>query len=268
MIFYFSGTGNTRWAATILAERLGERLVDIAETMYSTDTTSKEWAFHLTPGERVGFCFPVHGWQPPRVVRTFISGLTLHGAGSHYYYALCTCGDNIGETMAILSSDLRKRSLSLDACFSLIMPESYVALPFMYTDTIEREREKLTKAAEDIDRYAAMISERRKGESWLVKGRMPWLLSYIVGGYFNKRMISDKKFTVDADKCIGCGRCAKACPVGDMSMEKGKPRWLHDNRCTSCLACYHHCPCHAINYGSVTRNRDQYYFGRNNEKEI
>ena len=158
--------------------------------------------------------------------------------------------------------------MSLDACFSLIMPESYVALPFMYTDTIEREREKLTKAAEDIDRYAAMISERRKGESWLVKGRMPWLLSYIVGGYFNKRMISDKKFTVDADKCIGCGRCAKACPVGDVSVEKGKPRWLHDNRCTSCLACYHHCPCHAINYGSVTRNRDQYYFGRNNEKEI
>lgn len=33
MIFYFSGTGNTRWAAIKLAAATHERLIDIAEEM-------------------------------------------------------------------------------------------------------------------------------------------------------------------------------------------------------------------------------------------
>lgn len=33
MIFYFSGTGNTRWAAIKLATATHERLIDIAEEM-------------------------------------------------------------------------------------------------------------------------------------------------------------------------------------------------------------------------------------------
>ena len=39
------------------------------------------------------------------------------------------------------------------------------------------------------------------------------------------------------------------------------PEWQHNGRCTCCLSCYHHCPRHAINYGSITRRRGQYYFG-------
>ena len=34
MIFYFSGTGNTRWAAQELATATGERLLNIAEEIY------------------------------------------------------------------------------------------------------------------------------------------------------------------------------------------------------------------------------------------
>ena len=33
MIFYFSGTGNTRWAAKELAERTGEKLLFIPDEM-------------------------------------------------------------------------------------------------------------------------------------------------------------------------------------------------------------------------------------------
>jgi ferredoxin len=44
------------------------------------------------------------------------------------------------------------------------------------------------------------------------------------------------------------------------------PIWLHNGRCTSCLACYHYCPVHAINYGRITRKRDQYYFNRRGDR--
>ena len=127
MIFYFSGTGNTRWAAERLAQETGERLLFIPDEM-----KKGKCEYKLQEGERLGFCFPVHGWQPPRIVRKFIDNSEFKILNSNFIYALVTCGDSIGRTMEMLDKDLRKKGLRLDSAFSLIMPESYVCLPFMY----------------------------------------------------------------------------------------------------------------------------------------
>ena len=139
------------------------------------------------------------------------------------------------------------------------MPESYVCLPFMYTDTPQREREKITAADAEMNAFCDVVLQRRQGYNHLVRGAAPWMMSHVIGGYFNNRMVHDRKFTVDADVCTHCGLCAKVCPVGDIDFG-GTPQWKHDDSCTSCLSCYHHCPVHAINYGSITRKRGQYYF--------
>lgn len=254
MIFYFSGTGNTLWAARQLAAATHERLVAIADEKEGS-------TFTLDDGERIGFCFPVHGWKPPRIVRNFIERLNIGNAAGHYCYAVCTCGDSIGKTVEILNDDLGKRGLKAESAFSLIMPESYVALPFMYTDKPERERAKLKAAALQMERVCEFVAERHGGITETTTGPLPWVLSHVIGTVFNGLLISDKPFKVHADKCIRCGECAKVCPVGDIRGGQGHvPQWLHDGRCTSCLSCYHHCPRHAIEYGPMTKRRGQYYF--------
>jgi NAD-dependent dihydropyrimidine dehydrogenase PreA subunit len=272
MIFYFSGTGNTRWAAEQLATLTGERLffipqelgIDDGETTHESEAaeaaTTDKLLYRLDDGERIGFCFPVHGWQPPRLVRQFVSRLQIVASAGHYCYAVVTCGDSIGCTMELLQKDLSAVGLTLDSVFSLTMPESYVCLPFMYTDTPEREQAKLSQARQDLKQYGQMIVERRRGEQHTVKGVAPWLFSHVIGAYFNSHMISDRKFTVDAAVCIHCGRCEQVCPTHDVRLTDGLPQWQHDGSCTCCLSCYHHCPRHAINYGSITRKRGQYYF--------
>ena len=253
MLFYFSGTGNTRWAAETLARATGEQLLFIPEERQG------RCEYTLAEGERIGFVFPTHGWQPPRIVRNFLKQIYIDHAEGHYCYALTTCGDSIGVTMDILNGDLRKAGLpEARSLFSLVMPESYVCLPFMKTDTEEKEAMKIELAELQLPHIIQMIEERRRGIEELDKGATPRLYSYVIGGYFNKRMITDRKFTVDEDVCIKCGKCAKVCPVDNI---KGTPpAWIHNGRCTCCLACYHHCPVHAINYGSITRRRGQYYF--------
>ena len=255
MIFYFSGTGNTRWAAEQLAAATQEKLYFIPEEL----KTACEYT--LEENERIGFCFPIHGWQPPHIVREFISRLTLHckALAAHYAYALCTCGDSTGLAMKMFSEELAKKGIELQSFQSLIMPESYVCLPFMYTDSPEREREKKEQARKVLDIYNKVVKERQSGYCQLNKGLTPWTFSHVIGAYFNRYMITDKKFTVDADVCLHCGKCAEVCPVGDIEFND-TPKWKKDSSCTCCLSCYHHCPVHAINYGKITRKRGQYYY--------
>lgn len=257
MIFYFSGTGNTKWAAETIAQSTNERLIAIA------DEINTDCHYSLEEGERIGFCFPVHGWQPPHIVRMFISKLSFNNYNDNYTYALCTCGDTVGHTMRILAKDLSNKNMILSSCFSIIMPESYVCLPFMYTDTEEKEASKINNARNIIKTISEDIVNYRKGIERLVKGATPWLYSYVIGNYFNKRMVTDKPFNVNNSECIGCGLCEKVCPTKNIIIQDNKPTWKHNGDCTCCLACYHHCPKHAINYGKITRKRGQYYFKEN-----
>lgn len=267
MIFYFSGTGNTRWIAQQLAEATGEQLVNIADEMLEIADEmlddNREHAdarfykeYSLADGERLGFCFPTHGWQPPKIVRSFIRRASFQHIS--YVYAVTTCGDSVGDAMSILNKELSLKGFQAETLFSVIMPESYVCLPFMYTDNEEREKEKIANARQQIKHIIDTIKGRKRGVIELERGAVPLLYSYVIGNYFNKCMITDDKFVVDADICTQCGRCEKVCPVHNM---KGTPPvWQHNKQCTCCLACYHHCPVHAINYGSITRKRGQYYF--------
>lgn len=53
MIFYFSGTGNTRWVAEQIAEALNEELLYIPDLI-----RMERFEFQLKENENIGFCFP------------------------------------------------------------------------------------------------------------------------------------------------------------------------------------------------------------------
>ena len=273
MIFYFSGTGNTKWVAQQLAEATGETLYYIPDEL-----RKGELRYTLQPGERLGFCFPTHGWQPPRIVRDFISrgewrevrgkrlevrgkrlevrGKRLEVRGGNYIYAVTTCGDNMGYAMRILNKELRAKGLQTDATFAVLMPESNVCFPFLHLDTPERERQKIAEAQKTVAHICQVVKDRQRGVEELIKGAIPYTYTYVIGGYYNKHLITDKHFWVDHDACIQCGLCARLCPVDDI--EGLPPHWKHNGSCTNCLACYHHCPKHAIHWGKMKRG--QYVF--------
>lgn len=259
MICYLSGTGNTEWAARLLAQKTGEQLVFIPDWLRRHVNGDRQTVLQLKEGERIGLCFPVHGWRPPMIVRRFIEQMPLPKV-QPYIYALCTAGDNIGETIDILRQDLGKRGLQLDAAFSLIMPESYVGLPFFDVDTEAKETEKKRQAEVRLHRFIDDVINRRQASD-LVIGRWPRINSRFLGGFFTRFLITDKPFRVNSSKCVKCGICADVCPTLNIIGGLGKePAWKHDGSCLACFACYHHCPHHAIEYGSQTLHKGQYFF--------
>ena len=303
MIFYFSGTGNTKWAASKLASATHEDLISIAPYMRADDSShTLAEPFILKENERLGFVFPVHGWRVPKLVREFIGKMKVQraepdAAGSQtlsdisgnsasadasgisasagnsaenlpFAFCVCTAGDSIGLTIEnlnkVISQNPSLQALGItkvSSSYSLIMPESYVGLPFMDVDPKEKEIWKKSKSAQELAVICEEIFDRKEGVNRLVKGPIPWFFTKVVGGFFENVLITDKRFHVEKDKCVKCGICANVCPVGDIKGGHGEyPEWLHHKDCLTCFTCYHHCPHHAIEFGKQTQKKGQYYF--------
>ena len=290
MIFYFSGTGNTKWAASKLASATHEDLISIAPYMRADDSShTLAEPFILKENERLGFVFPVHGWRVPKLVREFIGKMKVQraesdAAGSQtlsdisgnsasagslpFAYCVCTAGDSIGLTIENLNQTISQNPslqtlgiTKVSSSYSLIMPESYVGLPFMDVDPNEKEIWKKSKSAQELAVICEEIFDRKEGVNRLVKGPIPWFFTKVVGGFFENVLITDKRFHVEKDKCVKCGICANVCPVGDIKGGHGEyPEWLHHKDCLTCFTCYHHCPHHAIEFGNQTQKKGQYYF--------
>ena len=62
------------------------------------------------------------------------------------------------------------------------------------------------------------------------------------------------------DKCVSCGKCAKLCPLNNITLEAKKPVW--GEACSHCMACIGNCPVEAIEYGNITQEKDKYNFGK------
>lgn len=242
MIYYFSGTGNSRHAVQVIADNLNDKASDIVEALGNGNFGSAE-------DEITGFVFPVYFWGLPEIVKRFASMPQVKNSLGKYVFAVITCGANTGTADKMLEKALGKK---LEYSFSLRMPDNYVV---MYDPcTKEKAQKYLRHADKELETICADIKMRKQAVCGVSGGK---LKSAFVSLLYNP-FRNTKKFHAD-EKCISCGLCEKLCPDNVIVIEGGKPVWTK-KKCQHCTACINRCPVSAIQYGKATESRGRYNY--------
>lgn len=240
MIFYFTGTGNSLFAAKRLLSD-GEELINIADAI-----NNNEYEYTINEGENVGIVFPVYFYTVPEIITDFVSKLKLDGA--EYVYSVITCGGGISQAGAVLKKMLNKQGIELDYVTDLLMPDN--SMLFYQIPPVSEGRERLVNAEKKLSKIRKIVSARKHSNIDNVT-----VLSDLVGlGY--KMCNKTAKFYAD-DNCIGCGLCERVCPQKVIKLENGRPNWTKDT-CCKCSACINRCPKSSIQYGKGTKKRNRY----------
>ncbi|MDD4141232.1 MAG: EFR1 family ferrodoxin [Bacteroidales bacterium] len=253
MIFYFTGTGNSKWIAELLSQKLDERLVSINELLKSEIPS---YDFDVKEGERIVLVFPVYSWGLPTPIRLFIERLKLTGATEKEVYAVATCGDNAGLMDKMLKKKLEENNLHLASCHTVQMPNCYIVIPGFDVDRDEVADDKIAHAEARVDLIVKAILENRQDKTLYSKGSLPWIKSRLIYPSFIKYTYKTKFYATEA--CNHCGLCAKLCPMNNITIKDGSPAW--SEKCVQCLACINRCPQRAIEYGKITPKKGRYYF--------
>ena len=196
MIFYFSATGNSQWVAQYLSKAFNEPICSVTDLLHVQAPDEISYLIQ-NQSEMLFFVFPVHSWGPAIVMRRFIRQLQLSGWRENRVFAVCTCGDDCGYTDRIVRKDLADKGITLEAFFSVKMPNNYILMRGFGIDS----------------------------ES--VHVVYPAFRCFVVG----------KQAFRATDACISCGLCARICPTGTIVMEQGKPHWKGKDcvQCTACI---------------------------------
>ena len=235
IIYWFSGTGNSLYAAKQLAAGLG------GASLYPITLDDSSGAVG-GPGDKVGFVFPSYYSNLPRIVRSFIEKIKIREGT--YLFGLVTMGGLGLGSLSALESVLKQKNLRLDYGRGILMPANYIVM-YNPADSTKVDG-RLEKINGKIKHIASQINAGVKSVT---------KLPFTADNMYKNIEALDSQFYAD-DSCTGCAQCEQICPVGNITMDNKKPRWLH--RCEHCVACISWCPVQAIQYGEKTKTKRRY----------
>lgn len=244
MIFYFTGTGNSKFVADFLGEALQDEIVSINDIV----KYNKEMSFASSKSYII--VAPVYAWRLPNVVENFIHKAIFKGNNQLYFIG--TMGSESGNCDRYCKKLCLNKGMEYMGFSGISMPNNYVISDVML-DKAE-VNQKLKDALPSMNGIATSILQN-KTIAKQDRTSCSALKSGIVNPLFRKFMISSNQYVV-SDTCIGCSKCKELCVTNNIVMENGKPQF--SNQCINCYACLHHCPKQAINIKGKTEKHGRY----------
>ena len=266
MIFYFTGTGNSRYIAERIAEITSDEVISINGIIKKAQaidkeskSTEKHSGYRQNPNavlpcctsEKLIFVLPTYAWRIPHIVKNWILKTDFPGAKKVWF--IMNCGSEIGNAAKYNRELCERKQWDYMGTAGIVMPENYIAL--FNAPGPKAAKLIISKAEPVITDTAKRVAENQSFPATRI-GLLGRLMSGPINKLFYSLLVKAKAFRAD-DKCIGCGKCVQKCPLNNISLKEGKPVWGKD--CTHCMACICYCPTEAIEYGKISKGKVRYH---------
>ena len=223
MIFYFSATGNSLYAA----KTLDKEAVSIPQVIHEENLHFK--------ADRIGIVAPIYGHEMPQMVKLFIQKARFD---TDYLYLILTYGNRHANAVELAQKVFREAGKKADYVRTVLMVDNFLPAFDMKEQMAMNKHVDAQLSAIRSD----ILAKKRAIEEVTESDREAHANYQKMVGYLPETIWADFEFT---DKCIGCGICTKVCPAGCIHLENHQAVRSGEN-CQACMACVHACPEMAI----------------------
>lgn len=247
MIFYFTATGNSLYAAKYMEDEL----VSIPQAIHNEN--------QVYEADRIGIVCPVYGHEVPPMVKDFIRKAEFK---TEYFYMVLTYGNRHGGAAELAEKLCEQCGIHPAYINVLLMVDNW--LPgFDMNEQVRIDK----KVEEQLRAIKSDIDSRRRWISEVTETDRAAHAQFLANQAKLPEDVWQHLIHVGED-CIGCGICIKVCPSGSLHMENGKAVHVPGN-CQACLACVHNCPSRVMGLSIPEKNPDARYRNEHiNLKEI
>jgi flavodoxin/NAD-dependent dihydropyrimidine dehydrogenase PreA subunit len=235
-VFYFSGTGNTKMIAELLAMELNRNgsAVDVIaiDELMKTNKTAEVEKYDI-----IGLGFPVHAFNAPRIFFEFIE--LLRDGKKKKTFIFKSSGDPFmqGGSTALVRKELQKKG------YNVIYERMFV----MPANVLVRYQNQLIKQIyiTAMKRAKIMAAEILSETTKLQKNTFfSTLLTTAFSSMenFGARFFGKNLYV--SGSCNLCGICINNCPTHNITKQKERIRF--HSKCTFCMRCIYRCPVNAI----------------------
>ena len=222
--FLFSPSGTTRKYALAMTQAFGGdfRLIDLTHGPCEVE-------YDFADGDTVLLLAPVYAGRIPEMAAKLFSQIDGHGMKAivAVVYGNRNYDDALLELADIASSD----------GFEVIGAGAFIAQHCIFPK-VASERPGNSDIAQAVDFIRRAIKSGRLDIS-AIKGNHP----------YKKAAPVRRRPKVDKDICRDCGKCARECPAGAISVDN--PQETDVEKCISCSRCIVVCPDKARHFGGL-----------------
>jgi len=251
-LFYFSGTGNTRYLAEKIAANFEKNNL-ICQAISIETLSAKDAELCIHQSDMIGFAYPIYGSDIPVPMKEFMQ--QLQQTPFRKTFVVCTQMMFSGDGARIAKEFLNDERFHIMWGDHFNLPNN-ISIPqtawFMpYTNDPVKISKIIEKADKQVERFVSgILSGKPYYKGFTVFSKLLGSMQRIPYRLMFPKLQND--VGIDDSTCIHCSLCEANCPVGNLSYTDGK--WTTKGNCVLCVRCYDSCPVAAVTYKKKKHN--------------